>query len=103
MANAEWVKCPLCGWHWKRIHTGRHAGEHKQLKEPKGEFTFKKGNPEEDAFISIRNLPGGRGNPDSFKEIEKITLKEAKDMPEYQDLINSLKQKIKIIEKIIGK
>ena len=92
---------PFCGWHWKRIHTGKHAKEHGITKEAKGEFTFEKVDPQNDAFISIRNTPGGRGNPDSFKEVGKITLQEAKNMPEYKDLINSLRQKIRIIKQIL--
>ena len=98
--QGEWIKCPICGWHWKWKTSGRHAKEHGEIKEGK-EFTFLKGNLENDAFISIRDLPGGRGNPDSFKELERISLKEAKNIPEYKNLINSLKKKIKKIEQIL--
>ena len=101
MSEGEWVKCPLCGWHWKRTHTGRHAMEKGQLKPAKGEFTFDKGDPESDAFVSIRQTPGGRGNPESFKEIEKIKLLEAKNIPEYKTLMDSLKMKIEKIKEIL--
>ncbi len=97
MSEGEWIKCPACGWHWKRLHTGHHKLEHKEGLASKGEFTFNKGNLEEDALISIRNLPGGRGNPESFKEIERITLKEATRLPEYEDLTTSLRNKCKQI------
>lgn len=101
MSQAEWVKCPGCGWHWKKLHTGYHKLEQKQGFSPKGEFSFLKGDPDTDAFISIRDLPGGKGNPDAFREIDRITLKQAKDMPEYQDLISSLTEKIEKIQSIL--
>lgn len=103
MSTSEWVKCPLCGWHWKRFHTGRHSLEHNKLKEAKGEFTFEKGNIEEDAFISIRNTPGGRGNTNSFREVERITLEEAIKNEKYKSIIRSLQQKIENIKKILEK
>jgi len=101
MQQKEWIKCPLCGWHWKREHTGKHKLEHHLGGLGKGKFTFDKVNMENDSFISIRNLPGGRGNPESFKEIKKITLEEAKDLPEYQDLITSLRDKCQEILEIL--
>jgi len=101
MAENEWVKCPLCGWHWKREHTGMHAIEKGKLKEAKGEFTFEKGSPSQDAFISLRDMPGGRGNPQSFREIDRVPLEKAKELPEYQNLIVSLKSKIQKISQIL--
>jgi len=100
--ESEWIKCPLCGWHWKRVHTGTHRIEHKKPLKIKGEFSFEKGNLEEDAFISIREIIGGRSNPNNFKEIARITLKDAKDLPEYENLIKSLKSKIQKILKILS-
>lgn len=101
MDQAEWVKCPVCGWHWKKEHTGVHAIQSNQFKPAKGEFTFEKGDLDEDTFISFRQTPGGRGNPETFKEIHRITLKEAKELSEYKGLVNSLKSKIEKIEKIL--
>jgi len=91
------VKCPLCGWHHpieskgsKRLQRGESADQ------PKGVFLFDKVNPEESAFISIRECGGrGRGLP----EVERITLKEAKGNPEYKELIDSvLNQTYKILK-----
>ena len=44
-------------------------------------------------------LSAGRGNSKTFKEIDRITLKEAKELPEYEGLVNSLKSKIERILK----
>jgi len=101
MSEGEWIKCPTCGWHGKKLHTGHRQLEMKQELSPKGEFTFLKGDLEKNAFISIRDLPGGKGNPNAFKEIERITLREAKDRPEYQELISSLRKKIEEIQDIL--
>ena len=97
MYEGEWAKCPCCGWHWKKEHTARHAIREGDSKPGKGEFSFHKGDLEAGAFISIRQMPGGRGNPGNFQEIEKITLSEAKTKPEYAGQINSLKEKIQKI------
>jgi len=101
MYEGEWVKCPVCGWHWKRFHTGRHAIQEGGIKPSKGEFSFHKGDPEADAFISIRQMPGGRGNPETFRESARITLSESKGKEEYTSLRNSLKEKIQKILQIL--
>lgn len=71
MLEGEWVKCPVCGWHWKRFHTGRHAIEEGELKPGKDEFSFDKGDLEAGAFISIRQMPGGRGKLQLVKKMTK--------------------------------
>lgn len=101
MSEGEWVKCPCCGWQWKKEHTARHAIREGDVKAAKGEFSFDKGNLESDAFISFREIPGGRANPDNFREIERLTLREAKNKPEYQNQINSLKEKVRKIAEIL--
>ena len=100
MATTIWtVKCPLCGWHHpieskgsKRLQRGESAGL------PKGVFLFNKVNPEESAFISVREC-GGRGK--GLPEIERITLTEAKNDPEYQELIKSVRNQAYKILKIL--
>lgn len=94
------VKCPVCGWSHPiehkgsmRLQRGEPAGQ------PKGAFLFNKVDPEQSAFISIRECRGrGKGLP----EIDKITLQEAMKDPEYQDLISSLQnQCYKILKMLI--
>ena len=92
---------PLCGWHWKRTHTDRHALEEGEIKPAKGDFNFDKGDLESDAFISIRQTLGGKGNPESFREIKKMKLTEVKDIIEYKVIIDSLKTKIEKIRGIL--
>jgi len=91
------VKCPLCGWHHPITRTGimrLQRGE--SADQPKGNFLFLTDELGELTFISVRECAGrGRGLP----EVEKITLTEAKDLPEYQDLIDSLRnQAYKILK-----
>jgi len=64
--------------------------------QPKGDFSFDKGDPAEMTLISVRECRGrGQGLP----EVEKILLKEAINLPEYQELITGLKnQTYKILE-----
>ena len=91
------VKCPLCGWHHPITRTGimrLQRGE--SADQPKGNFLFLTDELGELTFISVRECAArGRGLP----EVEKITLTEAKDLPEYQDLIDSLRnQAYKILK-----
>ena len=91
------VKYPLCGWYHPIESKGSkrlQRGDPVDLS--KGVFLFNRVNPEESAFISIRECGGrGRGLP----EIERITLKEAKGNPEYKELIQSVvNQTYKILQ-----
>lgn len=67
--------------------------------QPKGDFSFDKGDPIEMTLISVRECRGrGQGLP----EVEKILLKEAVNLPEYQELITSLKnQTYKILQMLV--
>jgi len=82
------VKCPLCGWHHPAEQKGSmrlQRGDPADL--PKGVFLFDKVNPEESAFISIREC---RGRGGGLPEVGRITLTEAKGDAEYQELIQSV-------------
>lgn len=91
------VKCPLCGWHHSIIRTGimrLQRGE--SADRPKGKFLFLSNKPNELTFISVRECRGrGKGLP----QVESITLGQAKNDPEYNELIESLRfQAFKILE-----
>jgi len=91
------VKCPLCGWHHPLRRTGimrLQRGE--TADQPKGNFLFLTDEPNELTLISVRECKGrGKGLP----QIESITLAQAKNDPEYNELIESLRfQAYKILE-----
>ena len=93
------VKCPLCGWHHsieqkgsKRLQRGETADS------AKGKFVFANFNLNEAAFISIREVKGRGGG---FPEIDKITLAEANNDPNYKNLITSLVNQSYAILKIL--
>lgn len=91
------VKCPLCGWHHAITRTGinrLHRGE--AADKPKGHFLFLTDELGELTFISIRECKGrGKGLP----QIKSISLNQAKDNPEYKELIESLRfQTYQILE-----
>ena len=75
----------------------------KRIGEPKGWFRFDSGKKDLNTapFIDVRDASGGRGR--SLKRImeECLTLKEAMDKEEYKDLIQSLKNQISEIQKIL--
>lgn len=93
------VKCPLCGWHHPLTRTGIMRLQRGQTADQlKGDFLFLTGEPGELTLISVRECKGrGKGLP----QIESITLAQAKDDPEYQELIESLRnQTYKILQNL---
>jgi len=95
------VKCPLCGWHHPFTRTGimrLQRGE--TADQPKGDYLFLSDKLGELTFISVRECKGrGKGLP----QIESITLAQAKNDPEYNELIESLRfQTFKILEFLTG-
>jgi len=93
------VKCPLCGWHHSIMRTGimrLQRGE--TADQPKGNFLFLTDEPGELTFISVRECKGrGKGLP----QVESITLAQAKNDPEYNELIESLRfQAYKILQNL---
>jgi len=91
------IKCPLCGWHHPFTRTGiKRVQRGEVADQPKGNFVFLTNELGELTFISIRECRGrGKGLP----EVEGITVAQAKDDPEYKELIESLRfQTFKILE-----
>ena len=93
------VKCPLCCWYHlieqkgsKRLQRGEAADP------PKGKFVFGDFDLKDAAFISIREA---RGRGGGLPEIRKVTLREAKDLPDYKNLITSLINQFYAILKIL--
>lgn len=83
------VKCPLCGWHHSIMRTGiMRLQREESADQPKGKFLFLSDEPSELTFISVRECRGrGKGLP----QVESITLAQAKNDPEYNELIDSLR------------
>lgn len=93
------VKCPLCGWHHSIIRTGsKRLVRGESADQPKGAFLFNKVNPNESAFISIREC---RGRGGGLPQVEKVTLAQAMNQTEYKDLIDSLRNQSYQILKIL--
>ena len=93
------VKCPLCGWHHPITRTGsKRLLRGESADQPKGAFLFNKVNPNESAFISVRECKGRGGG---LPEVEKVTLREAMANSEYKDLIESLRNQSYQVLKIL--
>ena len=93
------IKCPLCGWHHPIIRRGsKRLLRGESVDQPKGVFLFNNVNPNESAFISVRECKGRGGG---LPEVEKITLREAMNQIEYKDLIDSLRNQSYQILKIL--
>lgn len=93
------VKCPLCGWHHSIMRTGiMRLQREESADQPKGKFLFLSNEPSELTFISVRECKGrGKGLP----QVESITLAQAKNDPEYKELIESLRfQSYKILQNL---
>jgi len=65
---------------------------------PRGEFTFRRSDPQVETFISIREAQGGRKG---LPQVDSLTLHQAKQLPEYQALIVSLKEQAYLILKVL--
>lgn len=83
------VKCPLCGWHHSIMRTGiMRLQREESADQPKGKFLFLSNELGELTFISVKECKGrGKGLP----QVESITLAQAKNDPEYNELIESLR------------
>lgn len=95
------IKCPFCGIHHvpkkkgsKRIIRGEYVDGQER------EFTFEKVNPQEDAFISIREA---RGRGEGFVEVGRIPIREVVEKNFAPELISSLENQCKKILEIIKK
>lgn len=100
----RFICCPICSWTHKLFKTGGFVTlKGKRIGEPKGWFRFDSGKKDLNTapFIDVRDASGGRGR--SLKRIveECLTLKEAMEKEEYKDLIQSLKNQISEIQKIL--
>ena len=100
----RFICCPICSWTHKLFKTGGFVTlKRKRIGEPKGWFRFDSGKKDLNTapFIDVRDASGGRGG--SLKRImeECLTLKEAMEKEEYKDLIQSLKNQISEIQKIL--
>jgi len=100
----RFICCPICSWTHKLFKTGGFVTlKGKRIGEPKGWFRFDSGKKDLNTapFIDVRDASGGRGR--SLKRImeECLTLKEAMEKEEYKDLIQSLKNQISKIQKIL--
>lgn len=98
------VKCPCCGWSHKLFKTGKAAIErNKPILTVKGWFKFDSGKMDMNTapFIDVRDMTGGRGRGLYRIPEECLTLKQAMQREKYQEIIESLRNQIKQIEKIL--
>ena len=100
----RFISCPLCGWCHKLFKTGAYVTlKGDRAGEAKGWFRFDSGKRDlgTAAFIDVRDASGGRGR--GLKRIaeECLTLKEAKNKEQYRNIIDSLKNQIAEIQKIL--
>ena len=82
------VKYPLCDWHHSIEHKGSKRLQRREAADQlKGEFVFGDFDLNEAAFISIREVKGRGG---AFPQVGKVTLAQAQNNPDYNNLITSL-------------
>ncbi|MBA7491161.1 hypothetical protein ES702_01706 [subsurface metagenome] len=100
MTELEFTKCLVCGWSRPLERKGTKRIQRDQSADKQYTFRYDVVDPNEAAFISIREC-GGRGK--GFKEIRKITLKEAIENDSYKEVRESLKnQCVKVLKILIG-
>ena len=102
MAEGYWIVCPFCGLSRKIKKTGAYARRYgKEIIMEKEEVRLDKLDPENAVFIDARETGLGRGR--GFPRINELclTLKEIKNLPEYQDFINQIKNQIQKIQKVL--
>jgi len=102
MAEGEWIVCPFCGLSRKITKTGAYAERYgKQITSIKPKARFDKLNPEEAVFIDARETGLGRGA--GFPRIDELclTIKEAKDHPQYKEFIEQIKNQIEKINQAL--
>lgn len=93
------IQCPICRLWRPLVKKGTRAraeGKPLDKKEP-GAVRLDWG--ELDQFIDIRSRAKGRGG---FYRIKTISLKEAKNLPEYNNIIDQLKFRCQQILDILG-
>ena len=87
---AKTLKCPVCGWHWSLEAKGSKRTTRGHITySTRGKSTFRRFNPQEKIFISLRKCQEGR---EGLPQVDTITREQARDMSEYQELITSLKR-----------
>jgi len=87
MIDDRWLICPLCGWG-------------KKYKTEKKTKSLNVVDPESGPFIDHRDLSGGRGS--GFARIYVELLEDIKNNPEYEELIDGLRDNCLKILDIIG-
>jgi len=100
MSELEFTKCLVCGWSRPIERKGTKRIQRDQSPDKRYLFRYDIVDPDNAAFISIREC-GGRGK--GFKEVRKITLREAIENDSYKELRESLKnQCVKVLKILIG-
>lgn len=98
MTELEYTKCLVCGWSRPLERKGTKRIQADKTADKQYRFRYDIVDPDEAAFVSIREC-GGRGK--GFKEIRKITLKEAIESNSYPELRESLRDQCYRILKIL--
>lgn len=96
----EMAKCLFCGRHQPIQRTGIMRMQKDKVADRLFTFTFDHIDPETSQFISIRE-PRGRGK--GMPEIGRITLREAVENSQYEDLRQSLLNQCVKVLKILTK
>ena len=100
MSELEFTKCLICGWSRPIERKGTKRVQRDQSPDKRYTFRYDVVDPNEAAFISVREC-GGRGK--GFKEVRKITLKEAIENDSHKELRESLKnQCVRVLKILIG-
>jgi len=96
----EMVKCVFCGTHKPLQRTGIMRIQKDKVADRLYTFTYDHIDPEASQFISIRE-PRGRGK--GLPEIGRVTLREAVENNQYEDLRESLMNQCVRVLKILTK
>lgn len=100
MSELEYTKCLVCGWNRPIERKGTKRIQREQPPDKQYLFRYDIVDLDNAAFISIREC-GGRGK--GFKEVRRITLKEAIESNTYPELRESLvSQCIRILKIVTG-
>jgi len=93
----EMTKCLFCGTHKAIERTGINRIQKDKRFDRPYTFRYDYVDPEQSAFISIRDCQGRKGLP----EIGRVTLREAMKDEQYKELITSLQSQCINILKIL--
>ncbi len=100
MSELEYTKCLVCGWTRPIERKGTKRIQRNQSADKRYTFRYDVVNPNEAGFISIREC-GGRAR--GFREVRKITLREAVENDTYREVRESLKnQCVRVLKILIG-